>query len=359
MQAFGQLSQGRSSGFRACSGRIALGLVRSHHVFSRLSLANCSKARPRWGPRACLVAAMYPILLGAGRHAQPQTPTVYVGFLERGGAKAAEWNQGEPSFPRVRVVFQRQMGQWRVIHGEARNQVELAESPHWYPSPIHWAVVSDGKRLGHVVSARPDRVDVYGSVGLQTVVSSDLAPTVTAPGQLEPRYADWPGTATFRPLVLTTGSFWQDPEKWQGFTPLGQPLGITFDSLRKTLATGVPVTFEETGDTATVSFACRQNSLRLVRAYRSKDGRELLSVELTGCTPPANTDIDYPITYLVLRDAGGITPLGSDLLLIDAGDYDGDGGSEVILGRSLHNHDSYILFSQRFGTRCEFSWGYH
>lgn len=284
---------------------------------------------------------------------------VYLGLLERGGSRAGEENEGNPPFPRVRAAFQVEHGDWRVIHPEATDQKALAASPDWYPSPVRWNAVSDGHRVGELVSARPEEVRSYAAIGLQVLVSSSLPDSVGVTRRREPKYAFWPGMATFRPLVLVTSSFWKDPEGWQRFTPPSESLALAFDDLRKLFRGGVPVTFEEGGETEVSSFRCSQRSLKLARAYRSKDGREVLSVELEGCAPPADSGIDYPITYAVLRDGGIIKALGSDLQLIDAGDYDGDGGAEVVFGRSLHNADSYVLFSRRFEKRCDFSWGYH
>jgi len=49
----------------------------------------------------------------------------------------------------------------------------------------------------------------------------------------------------------------------------------------------------------------------------------------------------------------------STIMLVDAGDYDGDGDSEVIFWVSRYNHDGYVLFYKQLSRFVEFSWGYH
>ncbi len=51
--------------------------------------------------------------------------------------------------------------------------------------------------------------------------------------------------------------------------------------------------------------------------------------------------------------------LGSQLELVDAGDYDGDGQSEVLFWHSAYNEDGYTLFYDQFRKRLDYWWTYH
>lgn len=301
-----------------------------------------------------LLAVLFVLTLGS--RASDVAP-IYLGFLERDGGKPTELSADMPPFPRVRVAFQSQDRKWTVVHGEATDSDELDASPNWYPSPLYWSVTSDGKRLGELTSTRPSSTNFYGAIALQIIKSSSLPASTMAGTKAEPEEV-WPGMTPFRPLVLVTGSSWRDPEGWKR-TASERALAPIDDQLRKMFHAGVPVTSGEGGETEITAFECGAHSLKVARAYRSSDGREILTIDLSGCTPPKDADFEHSITYTVLRDAGRAIALGSDLWLIDAGDFDGDGESEVIFGRSLHNHDSYVLYSRRFREHCEFSWGYH
>jgi len=308
----------------------------------------------RWLALAILTTA-----IGLPAAAKIQPGVVYLGFLERGGPHATEFNYGMPPFPRARVVFQGENGEWRAIHEPARDQESLRKSPEWFPSPLRWTAVLDGRNLGQLTTSRPTEVDAYGSVGLQPITGSLVPGSVLAVSQLEPPYPSWPGMATYRPVVLVTGPFWTDPESWQPFKPSAAALDKDIRRFRELLKAGLPITYGEGAETGTVAFQCKDDSLKLRWAQRSGDGRTLYSVDLTRCKSPVDEEIDGSIAYTFLIDSDSISPLGSDLEFIDSADYDGDDSSEVLLGRSLHNHDTYFLFSRRFGKRCEFTWSYH
>ena len=51
--------------------------------------------------------------------------------------------------------------------------------------------------------------------------------------------------------------------------------------------------------------------------------------------------------------------LGDGMDLLDAGDYDGDGHSEMIFWTSGENRDGYVLVYDDFAKRAEFYWHYH
>lgn len=48
--------------------------------------------------------------------------------------------------------------------------------------------------------------------------------------------------------------------------------------------------------------------------------------------------------------------LGGGLALIDAGDDDGDGQSELGFAKSGYNDDGYVLFSDDFRAAAESGW---
>jgi len=51
--------------------------------------------------------------------------------------------------------------------------------------------------------------------------------------------------------------------------------------------------------------------------------------------------------------------LGNQMALIDAGDYDGDGRSELLFWFSGYDRDGYVLMSEGFVRRASFLWNYH
>jgi len=64
-----------------------------------------------------------------------------------------------------------------------------------------------------------------------------------------------------------------------------------------------------------------------------------------------------PAWYLI--DGESIDYLGSEMTLLDAGDYDGDGESELLFWHSGYNSDGYVLIYRDFHEKAEFLWNYH
>ena len=60
-----------------------------------------------------------------------------------------------------------------------------------------------------------------------------------------------------------------------------------------------------------------------------------------------------------LDDGKTVRFVSSSLALIDAGDYDGDGGSEVVFLKTGYDYDAYILLYARLAKQAEFGWTYH
>jgi hypothetical protein len=51
--------------------------------------------------------------------------------------------------------------------------------------------------------------------------------------------------------------------------------------------------------------------------------------------------------------------IGNGLTLLDIGDYNGDGFSEVLFQYDGSNRDGYVLLDPRDDTKNEFSWSSH
>jgi hypothetical protein len=51
--------------------------------------------------------------------------------------------------------------------------------------------------------------------------------------------------------------------------------------------------------------------------------------------------------------------LGQDLTLVDAGDYDGDGASELLFWYSGYDEDGYTLVYDGGRKSVDYHWNYH
>jgi hypothetical protein len=65
------------------------------------------------------------------------------------------------------------------------------------------------------------------------------------------------------------------------------------------------------------------------------------------------------VSWFHISKENSISFIGRDLTLVDAGDYDGDGESEVIFRQNEYNRNGYILFYNKFLDHVDFTWNYH
>lgn len=74
-----------------------------------------------------------------------------------------------------------------------------------------------------------------------------------------------------------------------------------------------------------------------------------------------DTDAGSPfdVQSVVIEPRGNIRLLGTDMKLIDAGDYDGDGRSELVFEIDGHNLGGYRLFYDHLTKSAEFAFHYH
>ena len=61
-----------------------------------------------------------------------------------------------------------------------------------------------------------------------------------------------------------------------------------------------------------------------------------------------------------LTPAGEVVWLGARMTLVDAGDYDADGHSELVFFiTDEHNHEGYVLVPADFHRPVKFEWSHH
>lgn len=97
------------------------------------------------------------------------------------------------------------------------------------------------------------------------------------------------------------------------------------------------------------------------KAYMSLAGEYLiaLSIDPKFQHVPDVSMEDWPSDWFYLDNSKLVHSLGGGMRLIDAGDYDDDGMSEVLFWETGYNKGGYILFHDHFLEKEEFSWGYH
>lgn len=223
-----------------------------------------------------------------------------------------------------------------------------------------WTIGFDGKSRGELKLNDPTPPDspkssdwYYGRDKLYSPsekVASIANPKKTFGGWCEP-----PKT---RPLVLVSKPNVSDPERWKPF-PAGneykQKLYVPFKStLGKVENCKDP--YENKGE----SYLFRAEDLQIYKGYRSSSGSELISIGLDldkyQCDGPSGPE--WAAQWFFIRNEK-IDFIGNEMELVDAGDYDGDGNSEILFWSSGYNKDGYILYFDNLRQKVEFKWSYH
>jgi hypothetical protein len=290
-------------------------------------------------------------LLTASLAAFAQDREVVLGIVE----EVPGVYSGESSNLRVRVVFSRQERGWRAFRSKCDVAKCLIDSAlKEYPQEVEWLVGFEGREIGRVRGRTPRDFRSYWHIGLQDIVDG-AAPRVGKPTQ---EYGNFTANERQRPLVALSKANFDDPDGWK-------PLRITStlrDQAMTVFRSKLPRICKE-GPSDKVPLAPLRygpNSLS-VRAHQSSNGWVVMTVgvkEALYCGPAAGDGSLDDHTFAI-NPAGKKRFLGTGLVLIDAGDYDRDGRSEVIFALSRYNRGGYVLFSNNFANRADFVFGYH
>ena len=224
--------------------------------------------------------------------------------------------------------------------------------------PQTWTIAFNGRMLGRVESARP-----VAYVGDSDWYSRDwhlntapmALPLPRIPNRKQ-RFEGWCAAPPFRPLVLISKPFFEDPARWT----LSPPTPTLRQALlaRVHTATG-PLVFCPQNDTVAVPYRYRAADLVISDSYRDRRGRRLVSLGVD----PSRYGCDglmeqgwAPQWFLLGTDT---LYLGCQMDLVDAGDYGHDGVSELLFWYSGYNEDGYVLYTDTGRRLAAYLWHYH
>lgn len=256
-----------------------------------------------------------------------------------------EHNNGEESKGhQVRVAFFKEGGQWKAYPAGFDNQQELARSVKSFPGEVAWTVCFDGRSSGSLTSKNPESISYYKDVGTHQISSDARVPTFGKPSE---EFSGWPGGQTYRPLVLNSRANCADPGGWRPAKPAVAELDAVRGYLRREQKVSA-ANMAKARLTANKSYGSRTRVAKLVSL--TIEGAQVFQSS-------GDDDLNEDAWFYVAGKE--VRYLGSNMLLVDAGDYDGDGKEEAVFKVQRYNNDGYVLFSDEFGQKAEFSWGYH
>ena len=279
-------------------------------------------------------------------------PKVILGVLENlPGAYA-----GDSDFRAVRAVFYKSGDEWRAFPPLTMSYPQPLIPPSSYPKVMTWTIAFDGKDLGRITSQTPAEYKFYSSVGLETIMSHGPVPTI---GKRSSDYAGFTGDPVYRPLVALSQPNVSDSDHWK-------PAQLSPDLIataRQQFRNKFPnvTNCRNADENVPLPWNYRDEDIHVTKAYSSKDNWSLIDLNLTGyaCDGPQDDDSAFVGHWYVIDTTGKPMFLGTNMWLVDAGDYDSSGRSEVLFSIDGYNMGGYRLFYRNFTRSAEFEFSYH
>jgi hypothetical protein len=222
-----------------------------------------------------------------------------------------------------------------------------------------WTLGFDGKSLGTLMlndtsQNSPKPSDWYYSRDKLYSYAGNVTPIVNR----KKAFGGWCDPPQTRPLVLVSMPNVSDPEHWKPF-PVGNDYKQKlYEAFKR--AVGNVINCKDPYDNKGELFLYGVEDLNIHNGYRSSSDSALISIGLDlgkyRCDGPSDTSW-APQWFLIRSDQ--ITFIGNEMVLVDAGDYNGDGKSEILFWSSGYNKDGYILYFDNLRQKVEYKWSYH
>lgn len=283
---------------------------------------------------------LLPLLMLAPGLAPAPQPAVMVGVLE------------QPCPPQtarvVRILFESSTQGWSPFQGGVTKHTP------------EWTLAFDGRALG-TVAIHDITPALHAGAPFFTrdkLFAPTLPVTFKEPMHDGARYGGWICAPDDRPVVLVSRANAKDPDGWRPCKPANAWLRQAQTSY---IAGISKATQDECMDSGGQQRAIGLADLAKHRAYCSRAGHALLTVSVSRkraprCDGPIAADLKRK-TYL-FHD-GQMTAVGPGLTLVDAGDYDNDGHSELLFWASRYNEDGYVLLHDGLASQTAYLWSFH
>jgi hypothetical protein len=305
-----------------------------------------------------IIVFLFVVLAGCPQVLFASDDVLYVGVLESRSTNWPDWpmeNDQELS-RKVRVLFFKKANNWSSLETEITSPI--------YPKKVNWLVAFNGKCLGRFKSSldRPPHKIEWALP--RDTFHKPITNSLPLIGEPTEEFSGWLGGHYPRPLVAVSSQNCSDPQKWKPFKPDTESLKLVIPVFRKYL----------------VDRKCpgplQDKYFTPLKTYKSSDGHKLIQLTLKddgkfrkesywklvkwfSITPEQEVRSLSTMVDSKYIDDEFADDYDSNMNLIDTGDYDSDGKSEVIFWVSRYDRDGYILFYDNFAHHVEFGWAYH
>lgn len=285
------------------------------------------------------------ITVCAQTHEDDVRGRIYVGVLDDAREEMANWKPGVAQERFVRPAFEKTKKGWR--------EANSASLP-----PMTWTVAFDGKNLG-TVKTQASSEERYTSVQ-RLLTPPSAIPLVGSPSQqFAGLLGDGGQTKLRRPLIVISQPYFRDPDGWKRTKLTDEIAALVRTAFRRDYPHVDRCKDEEI---AQRNWRFPDSALSLPVVYGSNKHSFLVeaSLDAGNCGYISEPDEPESEPWFFVSSDGSVRRIGSFMTLLDAGDYDNDGKSEVVFFLSQgENTDGFVLFDGSFERPVTFTWHYH
>jgi len=159
------------------------------------------------------------------------------------------------------------------------------------------------------------------------------------------------------PLIASSRPYFSDPDEWK---PTQLSIALV-SALRTQFRKKFPTVENCSNPEENVAkpWPYGDENIKLLKSYASKRGWRLARIRLEEyrCDGPA--DDEFTDQWYVIDRGGRPSFLDQEMWLVDAGDYDKDGKSELVFSIDRYNRGGYELFYDDFKKHVVLEFGYH
>lgn len=254
-----------------------------------------------------------------------EDPKIILGVLEETPGHYV----GQPASRGVRVVFQKNGPEWQPFASE--------DSP-----TIKWTVAYSGRSLGQVMGT---------GAGVQKVTGP--VPTV---GKRSAEFAGFLGVPIVRPLMADSQPFFKDPDSWK---PSRASAGMAASARAEFREKNPSVSNCATPEGEAKPWTYRDADLKIARAYSSVRHWSVVELLLDRYRCEGPIDDAFASQWFAVSPGGEVKFIGQGMWLVDAGDYDNDGKSEIVFSIDRYDEGGYELFYDDFKGHAVLTFSYH
>ena len=299
---------------------------------------------------AVALAVLTTFVLARCEMASGQVSSTLIGVLEDNPGHYS----GDPHYRDVRTVFRSDGTHWIAFPSNCPNQGCLKSIAARFPNRVDWTVTFRGREVGHVVSQTPLGFDFYATIGQQRIVGTAVPPTVGSPSA---NFAGYVAERVYRPLIAVSRSHYQDQERWKSTQLSPEFASAIREAFRKRFPQVTNCTKQDIEHA--VPWRYSDANIGTGAAYTSNQHWVIAELALSGNECDGPPDKAFSSQWFVVTPKGQVRFLDSGMFFVDAGDYGGDGKTELVFSIDADNRGGYKLFYDDFKQSAVFEFNYH